>query len=232
MASTRSVYVPDTGHTPLILALSKPTTRSPTSCRPAKPKTPAGAGRRARRAAHRAADAEQRVGNCINTLSLLRNCAVPCVILVTMRGEFADFNPWQVPMGRSPSRRSSSAASSPIGSSARRTWRRSSRRLRSRSTAAIRVAVLLSQRMLDRAKRSDRDDRPPSLRRGLWPIPATCWSSPGSAPRPTTSPPAAIIRGTSISGVQWAGRRRSASGSRSRSPAPPRRRDHRRRRRC
>jgi sulfopyruvate decarboxylase TPP-binding subunit len=39
------------------------------------------------------------VGNCINTFSLLRNCAVPCVILVTMRGEFADFNPWQVPMG-------------------------------------------------------------------------------------------------------------------------------------
>jgi sulfopyruvate decarboxylase alpha subunit len=39
------------------------------------------------------------VGNCVNTFSLLRNCAVPCVILVTMRGEFADFNPWQVPMG-------------------------------------------------------------------------------------------------------------------------------------
>jgi sulfopyruvate decarboxylase TPP-binding subunit len=39
------------------------------------------------------------VGNCINTFSLLRNCAIPCVILVTMRGEFADFNPWQVPMG-------------------------------------------------------------------------------------------------------------------------------------
>jgi sulfopyruvate decarboxylase alpha subunit len=39
------------------------------------------------------------VGNCINAFSLLRNCAVPCVILVTMRGEFADFNPWQVPMG-------------------------------------------------------------------------------------------------------------------------------------
>ena len=39
------------------------------------------------------------VGNCINTFSLLQNCAVPCVVLVTMRGEFADFNPWQVPMG-------------------------------------------------------------------------------------------------------------------------------------
>ena len=39
------------------------------------------------------------VGNCINTFSLLRNCGIPCVILVTMRGEFDDFNPWQVPMG-------------------------------------------------------------------------------------------------------------------------------------
>jgi sulfopyruvate decarboxylase TPP-binding subunit len=39
------------------------------------------------------------VGNCINTFSILRNCTIPCVLLVTMRGEFADFNPWQVPMG-------------------------------------------------------------------------------------------------------------------------------------
>jgi sulfopyruvate decarboxylase TPP-binding subunit len=39
------------------------------------------------------------VGNCVNTFSLLKNCAVPIVILVTMRGEFNDFNPWQVPMG-------------------------------------------------------------------------------------------------------------------------------------
>jgi len=39
------------------------------------------------------------VGNCINTFSLLRNCGIACVILVTMRGEFDDFNPWQVPMG-------------------------------------------------------------------------------------------------------------------------------------
>ena len=39
------------------------------------------------------------VGNCVNTFSILKNCAVPCVLLVTMRGEHADFNPWQVPMG-------------------------------------------------------------------------------------------------------------------------------------
>ena len=39
------------------------------------------------------------VGNCINMFSLLRNCGFGCLVLVTMRGEFAEFNPWQVPMG-------------------------------------------------------------------------------------------------------------------------------------
>jgi sulfopyruvate decarboxylase alpha subunit len=39
------------------------------------------------------------VGNCVNMFSLLRTCGFPCVILVTMRGEFAEFNPWQVTMG-------------------------------------------------------------------------------------------------------------------------------------
>jgi sulfopyruvate decarboxylase alpha subunit len=39
------------------------------------------------------------VGNCINMFSLLRNCGFPCLMLVTMRGEFGEFNPWQVPMG-------------------------------------------------------------------------------------------------------------------------------------
>ncbi|MGB7036047.1 MAG: phosphonopyruvate decarboxylase [Xanthobacteraceae bacterium] len=39
------------------------------------------------------------VGNCINMFSLLRNCGFACVVMVTMRGEFGEFNPWQVPMG-------------------------------------------------------------------------------------------------------------------------------------
>jgi sulfopyruvate decarboxylase alpha subunit len=38
------------------------------------------------------------VGNCINAFSLLKNCGFSCLVLVTMRGEFAEFNPWQVPM--------------------------------------------------------------------------------------------------------------------------------------
>lgn len=40
------------------------------------------------------------VGNCINMLGLLQTCRCPLLMLVTMRGEFGEFNPWQVPMGR------------------------------------------------------------------------------------------------------------------------------------
>src|ERR1700712_5102701 len=39
------------------------------------------------------------VGNCINMLSLIRACRFPFLTFVTMRGEWAEFNPWQVPMG-------------------------------------------------------------------------------------------------------------------------------------
>src|SRR5512132_50817 len=43
------------------------------------------------------------VGNCVNMFSLLRSCGFPFVTIVTMRGEWAEFNPWQVPMGQSTS---------------------------------------------------------------------------------------------------------------------------------
>jgi sulfopyruvate decarboxylase alpha subunit len=39
------------------------------------------------------------VGNCINLLSLAKSCRFPLTMLVTMRGEWGEFNPWQVPMG-------------------------------------------------------------------------------------------------------------------------------------
>jgi sulfopyruvate decarboxylase alpha subunit len=39
------------------------------------------------------------VGNCVNMLSLIRTCRFPMLMLVTMRGEWEEFNPWQVPMG-------------------------------------------------------------------------------------------------------------------------------------
>ena len=39
------------------------------------------------------------VGNCVNMFSLLQTCRFPFLTLVTMRGEYAEFNPWQNPMG-------------------------------------------------------------------------------------------------------------------------------------
>jgi len=40
------------------------------------------------------------VGNCVNSLTLASNCGFPLLIVVTMRGEWGEFNPWQVPMGQ------------------------------------------------------------------------------------------------------------------------------------
>ena len=40
------------------------------------------------------------VGNCINMLSLSAIGRFPLLMLVTMRGEWAEFNPWQVPMSQ------------------------------------------------------------------------------------------------------------------------------------
>ncbi len=40
------------------------------------------------------------VGNCINQLGTVRECRFPLLMLVTMRGQMGEFNPWQVPMGQ------------------------------------------------------------------------------------------------------------------------------------
>ena len=40
------------------------------------------------------------VGNCINMLSVIQETRSPLLMLVTMRGEWGEFNPWQIPMGQ------------------------------------------------------------------------------------------------------------------------------------
>ena len=40
------------------------------------------------------------VGNCVNTLTLAANCKFPLLMLITMRGEEGETNPWQIPMGQ------------------------------------------------------------------------------------------------------------------------------------
>ena len=39
------------------------------------------------------------VGNCVNALAMVESCRVPLLMLVAMRGEWGEFNPWQMPMG-------------------------------------------------------------------------------------------------------------------------------------
>ena len=40
------------------------------------------------------------VGNCVNQLAFAHAARFPLLTIVTMRGEAAEKNPWQVPMGR------------------------------------------------------------------------------------------------------------------------------------
>ena len=40
------------------------------------------------------------VGNCVNMFSLVQNGQFPMLILVSMRGDFGEGNPWQIPMGQ------------------------------------------------------------------------------------------------------------------------------------
>ena len=40
------------------------------------------------------------VGNCINMLSIIQECRIPLLAMVSMRGEWGETIPWQVPMGQ------------------------------------------------------------------------------------------------------------------------------------
>ena len=40
------------------------------------------------------------VGNCVNHLSLVKGGRFPIFLIVTMRGDYGEMNPWQYPMGQ------------------------------------------------------------------------------------------------------------------------------------
>ena len=40
------------------------------------------------------------VGNCVNAFTLVKNCRFPFLLIVSMRGEYGEGMPWQIPMGR------------------------------------------------------------------------------------------------------------------------------------
>ena len=40
------------------------------------------------------------VGNCVNMLSMVAECRIPFFAMVSMRGQWAETVPWQIPMGQ------------------------------------------------------------------------------------------------------------------------------------
>jgi sulfopyruvate decarboxylase alpha subunit len=92
-------YVPDAGHARLIeLCHDDPEIRAvPLTTEEEGVALAAGAWLGGQRAALLMQSSG--VGNCINMLSLTKTCRFPLLMLVAMRGEWAEFNPWQVPMG-------------------------------------------------------------------------------------------------------------------------------------
>ncbi len=89
------------------------------------------------------------VGNCINMFSLTRVCRLPLLILVTMRGESGEFNPWQVPMGQNTATLLTTAGIEPSvvydSQDLAKTVDRVTQSVFEKRTAA---AVLISQRIL------------------------------------------------------------------------------------
>ena len=94
-------YVPDAGHARLIeLCGAEPTIRAvPLTTEEEGVALAAGAWLGGQRSALLMQSSG--VGNCINMLSLTQIFRFPFLTIVTMRGEWGEFNPWQVPMGAS-----------------------------------------------------------------------------------------------------------------------------------
>ena len=92
-------YVPDAGHSQLInRVLGEPSMRAiPLTTEEEGVALVAGAWAGGQRAVLLMQSSG--VGNCINMFSLTQIFRLPFLTLVTMRGEWGEFNPWQVPMG-------------------------------------------------------------------------------------------------------------------------------------
>jgi sulfopyruvate decarboxylase alpha subunit len=93
-------YVPDAGHTRLItLCAADPAMRSvPLTTEEEGVALLAGAWLGGERGALLMQSSG--VGNCVNMLSLTQACRFPLLMLITMRGEWGEFNPWQLHMGQ------------------------------------------------------------------------------------------------------------------------------------
>jgi sulfopyruvate decarboxylase alpha subunit len=97
---TKAAYVPDAGHTRLIERLIGDPAVETTVLTTEEEGIAIAAGNWLGGARSVLLMQSSGVGNCINMLSLPVISRFPLLMLVTMRGEWAEFNPWQVPMGQ------------------------------------------------------------------------------------------------------------------------------------
>jgi sulfopyruvate decarboxylase alpha subunit len=98
---TQVAYVPDAGHTQLILSCSADKQMNAVSLTSEEEGIAMLAGSWLGGARGALLMQSSGVGNCINLLSLIIECRFPLLAIVTMRGEWGEFNPWQLPMGQS-----------------------------------------------------------------------------------------------------------------------------------
>ena len=146
-------YVPDAGHARLIeLSRADPAVRAvPLTSEEEGIGLAAGAWLGGERAALLMQSSG--VGNCVNMLALARSCRFPMLLLVTMRGEWAEFNPWQIPMGKA-----TQAALEIMGVTVLRLEQPQDAEEVISAAGALafesdqQIAVLISQRMLGRKK--------------------------------------------------------------------------------
>ncbi|MEH3148438.1 MAG: thiamine pyrophosphate-binding protein [Methylobacterium frigidaeris] len=150
---TQASYVPDAGHAQLIRSLHEDREVRTTVLTTEEEGIALSAGAWLGGARAVLLMQSSGVGNCINMLSLASICRFPFLTLVTMRGEWAEFNPWQVPMGRG-----TPAALEAMGVTLLRLERPEEAGEVVAAAAALafdgdqQVAVLISQRMLGRKK--------------------------------------------------------------------------------
>ncbi|HEX4326785.1 MAG TPA: thiamine pyrophosphate-binding protein [Burkholderiales bacterium] len=93
-------YVPDAGHTRLINACEADKEMQVISCTTEEEGVAMLAGTWLGGERGALLMQSSGVGNTINLLSISLECRMPLVMVVTMRGEWGEFNPWQLPMGQ------------------------------------------------------------------------------------------------------------------------------------
>ncbi len=163
------------------------------------------------------------VGNCINALGLPAAMRAPCLMLVTMRGQWGEFNPWQVAMGQGtrPALEAVGVKCFPVDR-AEEVGETFGAAADLAFNGGFACAVLVSQRIIgakgfgQNERGSEGDGTTISTGASSWPPcspGATArWSCPGSAARPGIASRPAARTTISTAGAAWASpcRRRSA----------------------